>query len=464
LGGLHSSYKTHLIIISRLLLAGIAMLLSNAAIAQNIFKGVLINKTDSSAIAYAAIYLQETNNSILTNDTGGFQFTIPKNIKEITLHIYAIGIKTNLTYKTPFDKTERIYLDKTSNQLSEVAVKGLSAEEVVRMAVASIPLNYVDSSYFDYSFYRRYQKLNGRYVNLFEAYPVVMFRLSKNKHKIRSQEAFAVNELRRSAYHADIMNALEDNPVDLLMLNPVYHLDSSSLNPVKFMSYRFSFDTTNKSNDYVIGYFCNDFSTDKHGIGDYDLRDMKGEEWETGELVIDRASFAIKKISRKSRRHQDYHYIYFPPQNNLTVYDHHKYFFEFIDGDMQVVYKQHNGKWYLQEMHRQYSNEFYLPVFGTKEFTITDFFEWYSDSTSRYTTKEYLDKFYQKMATAIHEYDTAFWKNERFPFHYADKQTLYRDLLGDGPVERQFYDETKVDEYTKKPGKKKQHDIRLVGK
>lgn len=422
--------------------------------AQTIFKGILFNDLDSSAIGYAAVGLRETGAGITTDDKGEFQFALPQNIKTVTLGISAIGVKTTVVFKYPFKNVERIYLHIAANALGGVEVKGLSAEEVVKIAVASIPDNYADSSYFDYSFYRRYQKVNGRYVNLFEAYPAVMFRLSKGKRRITSKEAFAVSKLRRTKFYSDISNVIEDNPVDLLVENPVYHIESGLLDPVRFTGYAFSFDTTKKSDDYLVRYVCNVSSTDKHGVPSYENRDLGGEAWDAGEITIDRTSFAIKRIHRKSRRHSGYHYKFFPPQNNIVTFSNRNYLFEFIDGDLDVTYAQRRGKWYLDRICRQYTDEFYLPVFETKEFTITDNFEWYSDSISRYTTDEYVNKFYPKMATAIHEYDTAAWLVNRFPFFFAPKADVYKDLERDGPLDKQFYDETKVDEYIKPKDRK----------
>lgn len=435
-------------------LAVLSLLARKDMHAQTIFRGVLFNQLDSSVIPHAAVSIKETGVTVVSNEKGEFQSAIPAGVQQVTLAITAIGIKTNLIYKAPFKKTEKIYLDISASMLNEVAIKGLSAEDVVRIAVASIPTNYADSSYFDQSFYRRYQHVNGRYVNLFEATPTVMFRLTKDKRKITSREAYAVIQLRRTKYYPNISNAMEDNPADLVELNPVYHLDASSLDPRKFTSYRFSFDTAHKSKDYVIKYVCNEYSTDHHGVPDYDARDLKGETWETGELVIERTSFAIKKIHRFSHRHKDYRYRYFPPQNNKLVYNNRPYYFEFIGGDMVAEYALRNGKWYLSKIVRQYTDEFYWMGFESLEYGITDNFEWYSDSVSRYTTGDYVDRFYPKMATAIHHYDTAYWQHDKFPFHYADKNTLINDLLKDGPLTKQFYDETRVDELVQKRSSK----------
>ncbi len=427
-------------------------LISLSSYAQNIFNGILRNSLDSSAIPSAGITLKETGTTVLTNDSGRFQFFLNRNPKQVTITIEAIGAKKTLNIKHPFDKEQIIYLDISANMLDEFALKGLSAEEVVHMAVASIPANYADSGYFDYSFYRRYQKVNGRYMNLMEAYPAVMFRLTKNKQRINSVEAFAVNELRRTTFHSDISNVIEDNPVDLLEVNPVYHLQGSSLYPGRFSSYSFSFDTVNKSIDeYHIKYRCNSFSSDHHGILDYDERNLKGETWETGELVIERRSFAIKKFHRISHRHEDYDYIRLPQPNNRVSYFYRYYFFSFVGGDLLAEYAPHNGKWYLKKLTRQYTDEFEDYLIGTTDFSITDNFEWYSGTISRYTTADYVDKFFSKMATAIHSYDTAFWDQAVPPFQYIDLPTICNDLRKGGSLISQFTSEAKLDDPKRKP-------------
>jgi len=424
--------------------------------AQTTFYGILINKADSTAIPYAAVTAKETGRSVVTDSNGAFRIDLPKDIKEVTLRINAIGVKTTVSYTAPFGRTEVIYVDVAANTLHDFSLKGLSAEEVVKKAVAAIPDNYEDSAYFNFSFYRRYQKLNGRYVNLMEACPVVMFRVEKKKNRLAGSEAYAVTQLRRSKYHPDIMNEREDNPADLVSENPIYHLDVSSLLPNRFPNYYFRFDTTNKAKeDYVIQYFCNNFSMDKHGIAYYTQLGIRGEEYETGRLVIDRATFAIKNISRKSIRHEDYEYPSVPGiiPPNMLYYDNRTYYFEFRGGDMEVEYKEHNGKWYLDKIFRQYSHDFYLATFDTKDYSITDNFEWHAGPISRYTTKKYADQFFPVMATAIHSYDTAFWNADSFPFHYAEQEDVYRDVQRDGPVEQQFMDEARVDGYPDKKGK-----------
>lgn len=417
------------------------------AFAQTKFRGILYKASDSSVIPYAAVSVTELGLSMLTGEHGEFSFAVPKGTNQFSLNVFAIGCKKTIVYTIPNNELKKIYLDVGAQALSEFALRGMSAEEVVIKAIASIPANYADTSYFDHSFYRRYQRVNNRYTNLMEASPVVMFKLNSGKHGVNSKEAFAVSQVRRSNYHPNIMNEAEDNPVDLLEQNAIYHLHESSLDPGRFYNYRFRFDTNNKTKDFVINYVCLGYSTDHHGIqGDFALMDLNGEAWDSGMLVIDRESYAIKTFSRFSHRYFDYKYKFFPPQNNRLIYDGRYYFFEFTGGDLEAEYQQRNGKWYLSRMARKYTNEFYIPVFGTREYEISDHFEWYSDTVSRYTTAEYFDKFYTKMATAVRDYDAADWLVQKFPFHYAKSEAVFTDLEKDGPVLKQFYNESKIDD------------------
>ena len=424
------------------------------AFGQEVLKGQLLNKADSTPVPFAAILAKEINRDVLANENGEFSFSLPGKISRVTLQISAIGCNATIVLTSPFHKTERIYVDVATNPLNEVARRGLSAGEIVRKAVKSIPDNYADSSYFCFSYYRRYQKLNNRYVNLYEAQPAVMFRLNRAKTAITSIEAFAVKDVRSSKFYPNISNVIEDNPEYLLLENPVYHLQASSLWPDRLSEYVYSFDTTTKSQDYVINYTSNNFSSETHGILDYADRDLKGEIGETGQLVIDRESFAIKKYHRIALRHDDYIYHFLPPQNNKVSYGYHEYFFEFRDADLFAEYEPINGRWYLKHLTHRYRNDFYIPVFNTKDCSIEDFFEWSAHSDSRYVTKDFVDKFYPVVTRPKYDYDRFYWDYINFPFYYASKESVYKDLERDGPVEDQFKNECeenneRIDENTR---------------
>ena len=182
--------------------------------AQSLFHGILLNKSDSTGIANAAIKLIETNIYALTGLNGAFNFTVPANLKELNFEISAIGLKAEINYKRTFAKIEKIYVNMVPDTLNEFVIGGLSAEEVVRKAIALIPANYADSSYFSYSSYRQYELVNGVFRNLVEAKPAVMFHLTKTKSAINSKESFAVNQFRRSKFFRYPTNFTETNAQD----------------------------------------------------------------------------------------------------------------------------------------------------------------------------------------------------------------------------------------------------------
>ncbi|MCW3120564.1 MAG: hypothetical protein JWQ38_56 [Flavipsychrobacter sp.] len=409
--------------------------------AQTKFSGILYNKLDSTVIPFAAIRVPETGTSILSDTKGAFSFDVPGHINNITLSVTMIGCKTSLSYKRPFRKAEHIYIDLVPDTLNDVAIKGLSAEDVVRQAVKSIPVNYADSSYFSYSLYRYYERMNGRFINLIEAEPVVMFRLKSNRKEITANEAFAVRHMRRSRLRP-VING-ESNKEDLPKImseNPIYHLAESSLAMGKFDRCEFNFDTTNRTRDYVISYVCKYFSSDSHGFNNPGST-FYGESWEKGRLVIDRGSFAIKRIQRQSIRNPKYNY----PKNNNFVWPDLKYVAEFVAAEMEADYEQVNDKWYVKSICHKYTNNFIEVKKTEPVYTLTDVYEWYSVNRSKYITKDVADMFAAKEQSKKmkFDYDKQFWDAAAFPFHYDDKDSVYHDLERNEPLEDQFYAESR---------------------
>ena len=193
--------------------------------AQDNFKGILINKIDSSAMPYSSISVLETGKNVLT------------------FSVSAIGYKATLRYKRTFSDPEKVYIDMLPNSLSGVTVTAQTARDVAEKAIAAIPDNYMDSDYYSFSLYRQYQDVNNVFRNLIEAQVVVEFKMSESKTKLFSKEKYAMVELRRSTLIPPPDNLFSDDLAYHMTENPVYHLASSSLDPHKFSSYTFSFDT-----------------------------------------------------------------------------------------------------------------------------------------------------------------------------------------------------------------------------
>jgi hypothetical protein len=131
----------------------------------------------------------------------------------------------------------------------------------------------------------------------------------------------------------------------------------------------------------------------------------------------------------------------YPLFNNFLVPDR-KYTVEFLDGHLTVEYRRIGERWYLKRILRDYTNEFYRTQVYTKDFVVTDTFEWYADDYSRYVPGPLKDKFYDEVVIASepYAYDSTQWQQER-PFVFDQKAEVYRDLGKNKPVQQQFEEE-----------------------
>lgn len=423
---------------SKYLLAIILFFLTVPVAGQSTFKGILLSKQDSTPVAYAIIKLVDFAIYAETKSNGEFKLRLPSNNRELHFEIFAIGLRDTVCYQRTFSGTEKIYVDKTPVILSPATIKGLSAMETVKKAVSLIPANYTDSSFAAFSFYRQYEKINGEFKNLVEAQSVVSFKLSLSKNKIKSEYGFDIETMRRSNYEYVIDDLQYDdfNFTELLNQNPVYNLTESSLNPNAFSFYRFNFDTANKTDDFVINYTCFDFSSETHGVSNIRDLDWRGESWEEGRIVIDRKTFAFKKIERTAHRNKEFHY----PKNNNYLLQSKKYYEEFVDGNLVTEYEEVKGKWFLKKICYKYTNVFYNALTNNKEFTITEISEWYCDSVSHYINTGLADKFFKDapLPLYVYKYDPSQWNKALPAFFFYKQEDVYRDLEKQYSLEEQF--------------------------
>ncbi|MEA3443305.1 MAG: hypothetical protein U9R19_01115, partial [Bacteroidota bacterium] len=271
----------------------IFLLLQTFVLGQG-FNGILINKADGTTMPFAVIKLKETGKYKMTNKKGEFRFNIPPDITLIHLQVLFVGCHTTIQYKLTKHKTNMVYADCKPTGIDEIVVEGFAAKDIVKKAVAAIPLNYFNSSYASNSFHRQYVKINGTIKNLIEVQAVVMFNISTKKNEIKSNESIAIEQIRRSKYyHAE--NLINDDFNYIMYQNPVYHLKRSSINPRALDYYTFKFDTTASHDTYIIEYTCSKFTSESHSVGNYLTADIQDEGWESGKFTIDAHSYAFIK-------------------------------------------------------------------------------------------------------------------------------------------------------------------------
>jgi hypothetical protein len=420
------------------LIISVLLALSVLSYGQNNFNGILLSRQDSTAVQFAFIKLKDMGSFVQTNAAGEFHFQIPASLKVLHFEISAIGLHDTIVFHRTRNAVEKLYVNKQPLALSQVNIKGLTAAETVKQAVDMIPANYLDSSFAAFSFFRQYQKVNGVFKNLAEAQTVILFKLAAARNGIAVSNGFDVEQMRRSNFKYDIEDFYyEQNSIaDLLNQDPVYNLMPGALNPNAYNFYTFKFDTTNKTDDFVITYSCKEFTSDDHGVSNIRELGWNGEGREEGKFTIDRRTFAFKKIERTSYRNPEFNY----PRNNNWLIPSRTYYCEFADGKMLTEYEQRNGKWFLKKICQAYTNDYYLGETAKKMFTITDTYEWYSDSITHYIATELTDKFYRttELPSCLYTYNKDQWNKPWPAFQYFTKEEVYRDLEKPGVMEEQF--------------------------
>ncbi|MCE9540075.1 MAG: hypothetical protein K8R85_12780, partial [Bacteroidetes bacterium] len=187
---------------------------------------------------------------------------------------------------------------------------------------------------------------------------------------------------------------------------------------------------------YVIKYTCEAFSSDNHGIDNIAEARLLGECRESGTIVIDRTTFAFKKIERNSFRHKGFLY----PKNNNWIRPSLNYYMNFIDGKLISEYSQVEGKWFLKRICREYTHEYFKAGLNSKEFTITEINEWFADSVTHFITADLIGKFYSSvdLPSCSYSYNKSKWSQQTHPFYFFNKQDIYMDLEKRGSIEQQF--------------------------
>lgn len=137
--------------------------------------GQLVDSTKNETIPFASIRVKDKALGVITNIDGTFK--IPLRFKTLgdIIEISCMGYVTKevLMEDLTTEQSNIIVLQPGGFQLSEAVVsakiRGLTAKQIVKIAVNSIPQNYPSENFEIVGYYRDYQVKNGNYINLNEA-------------------------------------------------------------------------------------------------------------------------------------------------------------------------------------------------------------------------------------------------------------------------------------------------------
>lgn len=399
---------------------------------QESLSGLLKVKGESTVIPYARLTLTETGQATISDDQGRFTFSLPGLYTKLHLAVIALGIDTVFEFTYSRNERKVFYITRRLFELPALEFKSLKADQIVARAIKSIPDNYFSSRRAYYSFYRQYQKVNGRYKNLIEAKPVLIIGPElKGKTLTAPIMGYAVENMRRSNFSWDISDMKISNGLpDLMAENPIYNLENSSLS--KHFLFRCKVRLDSESNyNYYISYGCR-YSSENHGIANA-IEFHQGESHEVGRLIIDKRSFAFTYIERKAQRNKGYNY----PNNDNFILPSRIFWSEFSSGYLAAEYFQEGEIWFTKSLRHTYTNDFFSSA--TKQYSITDVFEWNVDSVSKLVDESIVDKFYRKcnLEYQAYDYKAASWVNIPNSGSFPIDQ-VYLDIGNDLPIEEQF--------------------------
>lgn len=135
----------------------------------------VINQVNSEPVPFATIKLKYNQLGVYANAGGDFKIAGNPEFQDDSLLVTCIGYRQNSIAFRDLNKTgqNQISLDPIIYGLSEVkvtsSVRKLGSYSIIEKAIKNINLNYPQKPFSQITYYRDYQKLDGKYINLNEA-------------------------------------------------------------------------------------------------------------------------------------------------------------------------------------------------------------------------------------------------------------------------------------------------------
>ena len=201
-----------------------------AAQQSMLISGSVHDRDTGEPLARASVTLKGRTISTIANDEGVFSFYVPDLYKNDTLHVSAIGYESFVILLSARDsgKALAIRLIPFVHALQEVVIdETFAPEDILRLAIDKIRVNYYSRLFIQQAFYREVQQSDGRYVSLIEA---ALEIYNKNQHQ--AGQHVKVLQLRKSKGHQHLTNPFWNTYnvlLSSLALNTVGYISTRSL-------------------------------------------------------------------------------------------------------------------------------------------------------------------------------------------------------------------------------------------
>ncbi|MEM1407292.1 MAG: carboxypeptidase-like regulatory domain-containing protein [Bacteroidota bacterium] len=136
-------------------------------------KGKVTDASDSSAIAFSNIYIQQQNRGTHSNESGDFILNVPYEAANDTLIVSAIGYRTFSIPVAAIDTTIllQVRMKQETVILDDVVIKASrdTLGALIQKAISRIPRNYPKKTFYLDGFYRELVLRDSLYVRFLEA-------------------------------------------------------------------------------------------------------------------------------------------------------------------------------------------------------------------------------------------------------------------------------------------------------
>ncbi len=190
---------------------------------QFVIQGQVLSATSREPLSFATLSVAGGTQGTISNSDGRFRLVLNFNHRSDSLKVSYVGYQTQVIQLSQLHATNLVIeMVEKEEQLDEVVVTSLTANQILENAMALIPKNYFGKAHSSTGFYRLSSKKNGKYVHLSE----VAFDL------YRSKQPEKVDQFRLDTWRG-ITDEREANGIELGM-RPSGIFDLDRINSKEF--------------------------------------------------------------------------------------------------------------------------------------------------------------------------------------------------------------------------------------
>jgi hypothetical protein len=342
--------------IFKLLFLLIAAINGFSAFSQEFYtvKGTIYDNSTNATLPFAQISLSNSTIGIASNTDGYFEINIPIEHLNDSLFIYYLGYEHfKKKISEMMNDQNSIRLKPVVLSLSEVEIIGLTAQEVIRRAVANIPVNYGSGPVILTAFIRVQKMINNKLAEFAEA--VVNdekdgYYLYKQKELTEKYKKSNQPELVKARVKSDtvLVNSLDEVGKNAYCLSCYFTRDivefysKTVFDEKEFKNYDFHMEEVNQQGKKI--YHIR-----------FDQKEKVRESLWKGELFIEAGSFAVEKVILKpSLKNYDRYNTKTKYLRTYTIRKMPGWIQEMPLGQTEVTYSNRNGKWCLNTIRNEY--------------------------------------------------------------------------------------------------------------